>query len=121
MPSDLQRQFRALIETHCETLRREAAAVRACLAELRSPAGDPAGAVSRAVGMAHKIKGSSGSIGFKEISAAAQALELHLRALDKAGGPPGPEAISQALELGADLDLLVAAIRPEQSSLYNAA
>ena len=116
----MQEQLRALIERHCLTLVSEAAAVRACLARLADPAADRAAVVAEGTGLAHKIKGSSGSIGFGEISQAAQALEFYLRELARLEGALDEAQVGRAIGLGRDLEARTAAIRPENSALYDA-
>lgn len=116
----MQDELRALIERHCVTLIGEAAAVRDCLARLADPAADRAAVVAQGAGLAHKIKGSSGSIGFGEISRAAQALEVHLRELARLEGRLDEAQVERAIGLGRELEAQTAAIRPEHSALYGA-
>lgn len=115
----MQEELRALIERHCATLRAEAAAVRDCLSRLGDPAADTSSVIAEGVNLAHKIKGSSGSIGFKEISVAAETLEHYLRELDQSGSAPVGSQVDKVVVLAADLDARVGVIRPEHSMLYN--
>lgn len=118
--SEFQTKMRALIETHCETMRHDAETMTDCLSNLDAARPDRAAILAEGVGHAHKIKGSSGSIGFLEISAAAQTLEYHLRALERREIAPDPAEIARAVELGGDLTARIDDATPEQSSLYNA-
>lgn len=116
----MQEELRALIERHCATLGTEAAAVRACLGRLDDPTADATSVIAEGADLAHKIKGSSGSIGFREISQAAQTLEYCLRALCESEAAPTGRELDKARTLATDLEERVAAITPEQSMLYNA-
>ncbi|MYM57441.1 Hpt domain-containing protein [Thalassovita mangrovi] len=115
-----QDKLRGLIALHCASLREEVQDLREVLARLRPPAGEAGGAISEGAGLVHKIKGSSGSIGFHEVGAVAQELETLLRGLERAGGTPDAGGIARALALVSELDALVAELRPEQSALYHA-
>ena len=95
----MQEQLRALIEKHCATLAEEARAVGACLERRDGPNAPLAEVVAEAVRLVHKIKGSSGSIGFKEVSAVAQSLERLLRSIDGAGTTPGVADLEPAMAL----------------------
>ena len=119
--SDYQEQMRILIETHCSTLRDEAAMVQDCLDGLGDMSDDPRLIVAEGVGYAHHIKGSSGTIGFGDISEIAKSLEHHLRAMDQLDKPPTLEDIEVARELSKKLSDAVATLKPEQSTLYEAA
>ena len=115
----MQQELRALIERHCHTLGDELAALAAELSRLDDPRCDNAEVIAEVIAHAHKIKGSSGSIGFASVSAAAALLENHLRGMATLGSASAAQdgaAVWQHLDT---LARLVAAIRPEDSSLFN--
>jgi len=113
-------QLRALIERHCTTLSVELEAVRTCLERLDEPDIAASEVIAEAIGLAHKIKGSSGSIGYPEISAAAALLEHYLRSLESLGEELGPVQRRQISAHFDGLERLIARISPEASTLYNA-
>ena len=100
---------RALVVRHCETLRREAETIAAALAVAQP---DRAAAFK----LVHRIKGSSGSLGFPGISDLALRLEATLRAC--ADRPPTPQEVATIDRLHGRLQADIAAIAPEQSTLY---
>ncbi|WOI58253.1 Hpt domain-containing protein [Palleronia sp. LCG004] len=102
-----------LVTRHCATLRVEAAEIDAAMADL---ARDPSGTGSDLVGRVHKLKGSSGSIGFTEISELCRQMEEILRA---AQGRPRTEAdLTEIRARHAMLRDRIAGIAPEHSTLY---
>jgi chemotaxis protein histidine kinase CheA len=117
---DMQDQLRALVTKHCATLACELLEIKSCLDGLGQPDVADADAIAKGFAHAHKVKGSSGSLGFADISAAAETLEHCLRDLGKSGAAIGPserELISGHYDL---LARLIETITPEQSSLFDA-
>ncbi|WP_319529892.1 Hpt domain-containing protein [uncultured Cohaesibacter sp.] len=113
-------QLRALITKHCATLGREMDEINLSLTKLQC-AGDQCSLVAQeAAGKAHKVKGSSGTIGFKQISQSAADLELYLRQLGEQPGPLTNEQEKKIELLFGRLRILVEGATPEQSSLYDA-
>ncbi|MEJ2229083.1 MAG: Hpt domain-containing protein [Alphaproteobacteria bacterium] len=117
---DLQDQFRALITGHCETLACELLEIKTCLDGLGQPGVVEADAIAKGFALAHKVKGSSGTLGFAEICAAAETLEHYLRDLGKSGAALGPSEREQIFDHYDLLACRINAISPEQSSLFNA-
>lgn len=115
-----QDQLRALIERHCVTLNDEAAAIGTHIRQLEDAAIDSSEAISNAIAMAHKIKGSSGTIGFSAISSAAGSLESYLSALASTGMDPTAAQVNTVAGLFDELNTLVRTVSPESSTLYNA-
>ncbi|MEM8836701.1 MAG: Hpt domain-containing protein [Pseudomonadota bacterium] len=101
------------------TLRQEGAMVSQHLAELNMGGGDWQQALTDALELAHKIKGSSGTIGYTMISKVAEALEFHLRDLDEEDAYPEEAARERANSLFSELNALLSDMKPEQSSLFN--
>ncbi|MDF1776252.1 MAG: Hpt domain-containing protein [Rhizobiaceae bacterium] len=115
-----QDQLRALIKHHCVTLITEADAIGTHIRQLEDASIDGSEAISNAIAMAHKIKGSSGSIGFAAISSAAGSLESYLSALASTGMDPTAAQINTVAGLFDELNTLVRTVSPESSTLYNA-
>jgi len=116
----LQEQLRALIERHCVTLREHVDAVGR---NLRRSFGPPEGdldALAEAESLAHQLKGSSGSIGFSQVSAAATTLDDHLKTLCALGGRMNEAQRARLFELYDELRTIAEAISPEKSTLYHA-
>lgn len=117
-----QDELCALITRHCATLRQEAAAVGEALSGWGGDDGaDGAerGWLTAAIGSAHKIKGSSGSIGFMELSATATELETLLRDLSEQAVSPTADDRSRADALNERLTRQAAELRPEHSRLFD--
>ena len=115
----MQEQLRALIEQHCVSLRRILSEVENCLAP--EAGGGPGEAnLDRALGLVHQIKGSSGSIGFGEVSQSAAMLEAQLKRL-RDGEFEEAGDFSRDLSSSFDgLRNLVAGLTPRQSTLFDA-
>ncbi len=116
----LQDQLKALIERHCATLTNEADAIGSHIRQLEDTSIDSSEAITNAIAMAHKIKGSSGSIGFAAISSAAGSLESYLSALASTGMEPTAAQVNTVVGLFDELNTLVRTVSPESSTLYNA-
>ncbi len=115
----MQNEVRALVERHCVTLRSELAEVDVSLEGLETkdvPTLMPL--LFAGIERVHKIKGSSGSIGFTEISASAAQLEKNLREAYAQEGPDAALSQTIASDL-ARLHELVNNVQPEQSRLWN--
>ena len=66
----------------------------------------------------HKIKGSTGMIGFSQVSSAARSLEMKLREL--AASPSlDADVWGEVSELFLSLKSMAASVRPEDSDLFN--
>ena len=103
-----------LVERHCATLRFEADALSDAFRRVETSR-DPQ-ALTALIAAAHKLKGSSGSIGFKQISDQAQIIE-HLAKDSEKRQLSSPE-MDQWHKGQAELQSLIAKITPHQSSLY---
>ncbi|NJM33439.1 MAG: hypothetical protein HC850_00680 [Rhodomicrobium sp.] len=77
----MQDKLNAIVEKHCETIKGNVAMLGQLLSELDRGCADPRGVVARAESLAHQLKGSGGTTGFKDISTAAGALDEHLKML----------------------------------------
>ena len=117
----MQEQLRALIRRHCATLADELEAVRGCLSRIDGGDEARARAVAEGIALTHKIKGSSGSIGFQEISASSAKLELCLRSLIADDHRLEPTRRHELDVCFQEFERLIASVTPECSSLYEQA
>ena len=117
----MQAEVRQLLVTHCATLRREIEEVGTILRGLDQGAGtaQESPLLAAAIARVHKIKGSSGSIGFMKVSAAARDLETALRAAAR-NRSPATAARGDVARNHAALADLIATVRPEDSRLFAA-
>lgn len=117
----MQAEVRKLLITHCATLKREIEEIGTILHGLDqgASASQDGPLLAAGIARAHKIKGSSGSIGFMKVSAAARDLEMALRAAAEStasgAGRTGTVAQSHAV-----LAEVISAVRPEDSRLFAA-
>jgi len=114
----IQGELRQLITRHCATLGREAGALESALESLYEADGDPFLAMQAAAGHAHKIKGSSGTIGFMPVSEKAKVLEQLLRGMQNDLTMLTEGNLEMAHKLCADLNQTVARLQPTDSTLY---
>ena len=116
----MEQQLRDLIARHCATLEKELEDVRKCVEQLED-GHSVKDAIKEGIEMTHKIKGSSGSIGFADISAASALLEHCFRSLLENPEMIDNEARQSVAVHFQSLEQLVLTVRPESSSLYNVA
>lgn len=112
-------QLRALIARHCETLTNELSEIEASLNKLEHGDAPVLDVLREGIEKSHKVKGSSGTIGFAEISDLAAELEAFLRLQ---AGKSGAMTSADHVQINAKFQRLSQAIEqvsPEQSSLFN--
>lgn len=115
----MQDELRKLITRHCETLVTELTEVGLCLKKLNDAGGFEDEILAEGLETTHKIKGSSGTIGFPDISAAAKALEARLKEARAAAAPLSKQDWAEIAPLYKELHRLVHTATPEASTLYN--
>ena len=113
----MQAEILQLLERHCQTLRTEIDELAGRLAWVDGESGPDGARLAEDIARVHKIKGSSGSIGFSDVSTAARDLEFALRKVAEkgAGNPSTRQEIRQCLTAFAEK---IADTRPEHSRLY---
>lgn len=111
----MQDDLRRLLMKHCDTLRSDIETLSAALRPLdgRPGARLPSASLTEASALAHRIKGSSGSIGFMEVSAAAARLHEALSEFETTRG--NATKVTTSLELLAER---IGKAKPEDSRLY---
>nr|WP_319515455.1 Hpt domain-containing protein [uncultured Cohaesibacter sp.] len=112
-------QLRKLIARHCETLQREEREIEQTVTEILASEEPSPELVQQAIAKAHKLKGGSGTIGFRDISETAAGLERTLKMVAQLSGPLPVEVKDEIAKLFAKLADLIGAVQPEQSDLFN--
>ncbi len=116
----VQDKLRALITVHCATIKDSVGQVETSLARLYGPADRHPGVIEEARGLTHQLKGSSGSIGFREVSNAATVLDDFLKSVCGIDRRLDNVELQRIFHLLHNLKSEAAAISPEHSSLYHA-
>lgn len=118
----MQDQLNRLIEKHCTSIKDTVSAIGRLLNQVAGNlAIDPLAAIHEAEALAHQLKGSSGTAGFREISHAATALDDHLKVLCRGKAESITYGINEAIELFKGLDVVARDVTPSSSMLYKAA
>ncbi|MCW5695312.1 MAG: Hpt domain-containing protein [Bauldia sp.] len=105
--------LQALIERHCATLRANTELIGQLIGSMAGPDGGTA--ARQALDLAHQVAGAGGSIGFRAVSTAARAVEQELKRAIQAPAASSRAALIVRFQT---LRETVAAVRPEESSLY---
>lgn len=115
----MQDKIRALLVKHCIWIEDSIEKINDNLiAILRDPVAHPE-AASDVRNLVHQIKGSSGTMGFKDLSEMAGLFDQQLKSLDaNAGGTSSDH--EAALVTFSALKILAAETSPQGSSLFNA-
>ena len=109
----MNQEIMDLVRRHCSTLRQEFQEAEARFDALGS--GDST-RIEALTAQAHKIKGTSGTLGFGTVASSAERYEHALRALS-ARRLSGDD-VADLRRMHADLGRTIAAVTPEQSSLF---
>jgi HPt (histidine-containing phosphotransfer) domain-containing protein len=114
----IQEQLRALVERHLVNLVEQLATVT----ELLTPKGGALAVahVVEAQAVMHQLKGTAGSMGFRDVGAAAGALDENLKTLAKRTGPIPTAELQPAQELLGTLRRIAEGTTPAMSALYDA-
>jgi chemotaxis protein histidine kinase CheA len=105
---------------HCTTINSQVDTIQRSLHEVCGSRADQAESIKNALEIAHQIKGTSGSMGYSDVSAAATRLELCLKGLKTPGGRVSSVQLEAALVLLGALQQIARSTTPEMSPLYNA-
>ena len=116
----MQEQLRTLIERHLANLAEQLATVTGLLTPQDATGTVPVAQVVEAEGIMHQLKGTAGSMGFPDVSAAARELDDTLKVLMKRTEPVGAAELKPALEHLSALQHTAKASTPAVSALYNA-
>ncbi|MGI9419316.1 MAG: Hpt domain-containing protein [Geminicoccaceae bacterium] len=116
----VQDQIRALVQGHCDRLPDHVDEIGGKLSRLVNAETDHAAHLGDLIELTHKLNGSSGSIGFRDVGAAAAALEEHLTELAQSQTKPEAPDLARILVLFNALERLASQATPEDSTLYHA-
>ena len=116
----VQDQVRALVAGHCERLPTHVEEIGGKLSRFVNAEANHEAHLDELIALVHKLNGSSGSIGFRAVGAAAAALEDHLSELDLSGACPEATDLAKALVLFNALERTASETRPDDSTLYHA-
>ncbi len=118
----MQEQLNLLIEKHCASIQGTVAEIGELLKRVDTNSSTNGLTIDHdAEALAHQLKGSSGTAGFREISVAATALDDHLKVLCRGEAESVAGGMGKAMELFGRLDQATRGITPSASSLYRAA
>jgi len=115
----MQAHLNSLLEKHCKTIKSSVGAVGQLLEEISDgTTADPLASVEAAEAIAHQLKGSSGTAGFHDISAAATDLDDYLKVLCRTERHAVTGGIGEAVRLYNELAGVARNTTPAQSSLF---
>lgn len=114
-----QEQLRELLRRHHGTIVEQAENVARHFSEGMQDEASMGHHVTCILDIAHQVKGSSGSMGFREVSAAAAALEAQLKSMRGAQTGMHREEMRAVGGLIDDFKRLAGEATPERSALYS--
>jgi chemotaxis protein histidine kinase CheA len=114
----VQDKLNALLEKHCATIKENVETVGQLLRQAGAGGPSALDTFEQARGLAHQLKGSSGTAGFKDICTAAITLYDHLNRVKDADRAAISSIIPQALVLFEPLQRATLSATPRTSSLY---
>jgi HPt (histidine-containing phosphotransfer) domain-containing protein len=95
----IQEQLRVLLTRHCATISTHVDMIRRSLSEVLNSNANQAASIRNALEVVHQIKGTSGSMGYPALSAAAERLEQCLKGLEPRAGQISAAQVQAALDL----------------------
>ncbi len=114
-------KLRSLIKVHCVTIKDNVSELEAGLSRLYGQADQQSGCIIEdARGLTHQLKGSSGSIGFRNVSSAAALLDDYLKSVSELDRKLNDSELQRISHMLDKLKREAVAIAPEHSSLYHA-
>lgn len=111
-------QLHAILERHCTVLPDEVASAGEKFAEAVLSPTRYRHLVRDVIEIVHRINGSSGSLGFRDLSATAAKLEGALNKSAQTGTTPDDVQIRRLYGLLEEMRALVAKTQPEDSQIY---
>lgn len=114
-------KLRSLIKVHCVTIKDSVSELEASLSGLYGQADRQSEfIIEEARGLTHQLKGSSGSIGFRDVSNAAAILDDYLKSISGMDRKLNDSELQRIFHMLGKLKRVTATISPEHSSLYHA-
>lgn len=115
----IQEQLRVLLTRHCASINADVDTIGRSLSDVLDPDANQAASIRNALAVVHQIKGTSGSMGYPALSAAAGRLEGCLKGLEpQAGRISAGELQPVMIDLRA-LERQARSMTPEVSPLYS--
>lgn len=115
----MQEELRALITRHCGTIAGKVESLAGIVTNLRHSSSHAGETLVMAIALTHEIRGSAGSIGFRDVFKHASVLEDSLKRLSKRDAIDAETSAETLQQMNALSDLVIT-LRPEASSLYDA-
>lgn len=117
----VQDKLRSLIKVHCVTIKDSVKELEASLAQLYGHTDRQSELIIEdARGLTHQLKGSSGSIGFRDVSNAAAILDDYLKSISGMDRSLTDFELQRVFHMLDKLKRETVTLSPEHSSLYNA-
>ena len=118
----MQEQLNLLIEKHCASIQGTVSEIGNLLKQISTnSSANGLAIVQDAEALAHQLKGSSGTAGFREICEAATALDDHLKVLCRGEAESVANGMGESMKLFGRLDQATRGVTPSASTLYRAA
>lgn len=114
---DLKAKLFLLVEKHCATIRSEAQAINSLMHSAEN--GQNSDSFQKIFFLTHKLKGSSGTMGFMQVSHIAEQLEDQLKGYIDAKKLPLAQEYARLQSLNHELQKSVACTHPNQSALLD--
>lgn len=111
-------KFKALLDKHCVWLEDTVKRIDEDLILTKRDKASRSWAVAEALMLTHQITGTSGSMGFNEVSERAALLEEQLKPLEFSEGDDYSQDLEHSIELLRSLKVEADKVSPERSSLY---
>lgn len=111
-------QLQALLERHCASLDNEIGSIGRKLSAAMLARERYSEMMQETAALVHTVNGSSGSLGFHVLSAAAAKLEDVLNDLARSGRRPDETDIRQAYEIFTEMQRAAAETTPKDSHLF---
>lgn len=112
-------QIRALLERHCSQLGADIGLIGSKISHAISDGRPCPAAIQEAVSLTHQVTGTSGSLGFSELSAIAAKLESELNNIVVSGERLDERAADAVNKLFLELQMAADNTRPSDSKLFN--
>ena len=114
----MQDALRTLIENYCAILAQQVNEIAGHLRDMEAGAA-PAAPFADALDLVHQISGLGGTMGYRELSDAALALEGIMRKFEHSSETLLPEDLDSINAMFATVADLAGAAKPESSTLFN--
>jgi HPt (histidine-containing phosphotransfer) domain-containing protein len=115
----IQEQLRALLTRHCASINADVDMIARSLSQVLNPNANQSASIRKALEVVHQIKGTSGSMGYPALSAAAERLEGCLKGVEPQAGQISEGDLQPVMIYLRALEQQAQRTTPEVSPLYN--